>query len=111
MRRPNSERRSAWPAVVLVVALMPILYVASVGPAGRAVCGGLIRYELWSSAYWPILLAADHSEQCDRYLTSYLSWLDRLPFEWCLICPPDPPASGLPPAQYTGHIGLPDSEP
>ena len=65
MPRPRSERRSPWPAVVLV-GLLPVLYVLSSGPA------------LWL---------------VERYARG--SWVRRwtmnfyLPLEWLAdICPP-----------------------
>ena len=74
MPRPHSERRSTWPAVVVavlaVVVLLPVLYVASIGPAGRFVT--MDNYRAWETVYAPILWATDRSEALNDGFQGYL---------------------------------------
>ena len=55
MPRPRSERRSPWPAVVLVVVLLPILYVLSIGPTARMATAEWISIDTWLTCYRPLL--------------------------------------------------------
>ena len=53
MPRPRSERRRAWPVVVLVgLVILPVLYVLSIGPAARLIHEGGPdqRCDLWRMA-------------------------------------------------------------
>ena len=71
MPRPRSERRSIWPAVVLV--LLPVLYVLSIGPAGRFVIKpGYDASPAWYRAYAPILWATDRLKPLNEGLQGYL---------------------------------------
>src|SRR5688572_20159740 len=80
MPRPRSERRSAWPAVVLVGLFLPVLYLASVGPAAHCfpdapVVGGALMLQeckVWETAYAPILWATDRSDTLNDGLQGYL---------------------------------------
>jgi hypothetical protein len=80
-------------ALGLALVLLLAGYVASMGLMGRAVVSGGMRYEIWNSAYRPILWAADNSWRVDRCLTSYLSWCGGLPFEWAWRFHLDPPST------------------
>jgi hypothetical protein len=81
---PRRAKGGGWAvlAVGLIIVALPLLYVASIGPAGHVVCSGTMRYETWKSAYRPILWAAEHSLQIDRSLIAYLFWCNGLPNEW-----------------------------
>ena len=66
MPRPRSERRSPWPAVVLGVALLllPVIYVASIGPAAKLSWRGGPSEGQWVAdgfldAYGPLLAVYD----------------------------------------------------
>ena len=59
MPRPRSERRSAWPAVVLAVAL-PMIYVLSAGPAHWLLSKPWVDERIWI---------------CGQYLYAPLFWL------------------------------------
>ena len=51
----RSERRSIWPAVALgVLLLLPVLYVASIGPALRLTLNGEISLYTYRDVYRPI---------------------------------------------------------
>jgi hypothetical protein len=72
MSRPDSERRSKWPAVVLGVflLLLPVLYILSVGPAFWLMDEQLQPYAV---IYTPLFRAADSSRTFERLLFWYLS--------------------------------------
>ena len=71
MHGARSERRSAWPAVVLgALLLLPAIYVASIGPAGRFVT--MDNYRALEDAYAPILWATDRSDVLNVGLQGYL---------------------------------------
>ena len=60
MPRPRSERRSAWPAVVLaVLVILAILYVASIGPASRMERMSLIDQSTFLAIYRPVFWVTD----------------------------------------------------
>ena len=67
MPRPRSERRSPWPAIVLVVVLLlPALYVASIGPAWYMVTADVISFRTYHIAYTPIRWISGHSRGFHR---------------------------------------------
>ena len=71
MPRPRSERRS-WPAVVLaVVLLLPVLYVASIGPAARMAKHGAYNRTV-RVVYWPVFWPSELSDRYDQLLYWYL---------------------------------------
>ena len=60
MPRPDSERRSKWPAVVLAVLLLvPVLYVASAGPAAAWVVREKLAITTYYAVYAPVLTAEE----------------------------------------------------
>ena len=78
---PRSERRSTWPAVVLMgLVLSAVLYVASIGPAGRfvprPVSDSFPPGTSWDTAYAPILWATDRSDALSHGLRIYLRFWD-----------------------------------
>ena len=77
MPRARSERRSPWPAIVLVVVLLPVLYVANIGPTGRCPeYGGDYRRRAWRVAYAPVLWAANQSDAISIKLERYLRFCE-----------------------------------
>ena len=80
MPRLCSERRSAWPAIVLMgLLLLPLLYVASVGPAWVWMD---IKYEeepvhWYETAYAPLIWLAQRSQTFDECMCAYAQlWVD-----------------------------------
>ena len=77
MPRPRSERRSPWPAVVLaVLLLLPVLYVASFGPAGAMYSRGQIS-ERFIGLYRPVEWLATRNQTTVNWTFKYLNWWDR----------------------------------
>ena len=59
MPRPDSERRSKWPAVVSgIVFLLPVLYVLSAGPMNWFVITGRVSPETTMKIYAPLVWVA-----------------------------------------------------
>ena len=82
MPRPGSERRSTWPAVVLAV-LLPVLYVASIGPTGRGHVNGVdYRLLTWVTVYEPIFWATDRSETVCSWMENYLRFCGAPEVAW-----------------------------
>ena len=77
MPRPNSERRSPWPAVVLggvlAVGLLTLLYVASVGPACRLVASDQMGMGAYHSVYAPLGCVEKACHPVGRRLAEYRS--------------------------------------
>ena len=75
MLHPRSERRSIWPAIVLaVLLLLPVLYVASVGPACAMMAFGQLDYDGYWSFYRPLTWVGSKSETADYVLKEYQFW-------------------------------------
>ena len=73
MRRLRCERRSNWPAVVLVgLVLVSVLYVSSIGPTGHFYSDNYDECPAWENAYSPILWATDRSDALNDGLNGYL---------------------------------------
>src|SRR5688572_7183100 len=82
MPRTRSERRSTWPAVVLASALlMPMLYVASFGPAAHLVLRDRMTMEKYQAVYAPIDWCERRSSIINRATGSY-RWLFVDRKEW-----------------------------
>ena len=71
MPRPIAERRSKWPAVLLVVLLLPAPYVLSIGPATRLCGNGWMSVEAYLLTYAPLIWVGDQSEIWDDSLDWY----------------------------------------
>src|SRR5688572_17465545 len=75
MPRPNSERRSAWPTVVLggvlAVGLLTLLYVASVGPACRLVASDQMGMGAYHAIYAPLGCVENACRPIGRRLGEY----------------------------------------
>ena len=61
MPGPRSERRSAWPAVVLGVGLLPVVYVLSAGPTVRLIEGGYVPEGVGVRIYAPLKWVTERS--------------------------------------------------
>ena len=79
MPRPHSERRPIWPAVVLGgVLLLPLLYVASMGPTAHLVVRDRMTMERYHALYTPIVWCERRSSIIARAIGSYqLLFVDR----------------------------------
>jgi hypothetical protein len=72
------KKRSRWPVVVMALALLlPLLYVASVGPAWACVLSTKnmqevhARNKAYEIAYWPIFWVCAHSRKASRLVGKY----------------------------------------
>ena len=77
MPRPRSERRSAWPVTVIVaLLLLPVLYVASFGPAVAMANRGQISWDTCGAVYRPVEWACGRSAAARAWVFPYVSWWD-----------------------------------
>ncbi len=68
------KKRGGCAAVVVVLALLPILYVASIGPAVRLATRGIISLEAINVIYAPISWAMGHSSALRAAMEWYCKW-------------------------------------
>jgi hypothetical protein len=74
MERP--KRRLA--AVLLVAVALPILYVASAGPAVYLWCRGVVPDSAWDTVYAPLFTICRNNETANRYISWYMEWWNAL---------------------------------
>ena len=69
----SSRSRSLWPWMVATVVAVPVLYVASIGPATwlEARCGTEDSYSILDNTYRPVLWIA---HRCPALLQNSLRW-------------------------------------
>jgi hypothetical protein len=81
MRSPSATRRSgACLAIALGLALLlPVLYMASVGPAARLVVDGRVSNRAYRVAYGPLQQAANCWGPTSKVLDRYLELWGALP--------------------------------
>ena len=81
MLRPRSERRSPWLAIVLasLFLLLPILYLASIGPAGAILgnSGSSVDFRRFRTAFAPIVFCVKACPALGRPLTWWVKACDR----------------------------------
>jgi hypothetical protein len=69
------NRRERWAKWMLSATLaLPVLYVASFGPAARCATSQLIRVDTFVDLYWPIIRLSEKSDVVKRLLNWYL-WI------------------------------------
>ena len=73
MNGKRSSKKSG-AAVAVLLLLLPVLYVASSGPANRLVCTGRVSEQTFNLFYAPLLWAAYSSETALDILTAYVSF-------------------------------------
>jgi hypothetical protein len=63
MPRPDSDRRSKWPVILVTstLVLVPVLYVLSIGPANSLYVSGKVSREATERVYAPLISAARYS--------------------------------------------------
>jgi hypothetical protein len=74
------RQSSGWaaPSVIalalLLLLLLPLLYVASIGPAWVSYHNNHISHETFSTAYAPVFRIAKSSRWSEKHLLLYLNW-------------------------------------
>jgi hypothetical protein len=71
MIQRNSERRLQWPALILVVLSLPLLYVLSIGPANGLLLTHRISRATTNRVYAPLIWIADSSNTAEGALDWY----------------------------------------
>jgi hypothetical protein len=61
---------------VVVIALLPIAYLASVGPAARLYHDGYLNEQLVTWLYAPIIYLEQHNEVCQQLIAWWVSLFD-----------------------------------
>jgi hypothetical protein len=75
--KPSSKRRS-WPAAVVLVLFLLVMYVLGVGPAAYLASRGIVREDYAGIAYVPLFLAVDQSTTLTEATGWYINfWTPR----------------------------------
>jgi hypothetical protein len=74
-QKAGGSRSPIFVAVVVVV-LVPIAYLASVGPAARLYHDGYLNQQLVTWLYAPIIYLEQHNETCQRLIAWWVSLFD-----------------------------------
>jgi hypothetical protein len=71
----SDDRKALWPWIVALLIGLPVLYVASFGPAARLAEAGLISDDVLSIIYTPLGMAVSACpEWVGKALASYLDF-------------------------------------
>ena len=77
MVRFYPTRRASWPVVAIVaLAIAPVLYVLSMGPAWAMVTRGQLGPDVYWDAYQPLIRLTMKSDTINRSAVRYMDWCD-----------------------------------